>query len=192
MKRISMFLAFALIAAAVPASASDTGFYLGAGIGKPSIDPNDFYPDLGDAIEEDALAFKGYGGFRFFKFLAVEGGYTNLGNSEWVERNVQGSRERAEISVKGWDAYVVGILPVSNSFELYGKLGFMAWDTEIRSYIVTDPHYSDSATGSDTAYGFGAGFWVGPNVTLRAEGEWFKIGDYATVPLYTFNVTYTF
>ena len=44
----------------------------------------------------------------------------------------------------------------------------------------------------NTAFGFGAGFWVGPNVTLRGEGEWFTIGDYGTVGLFSVNVSYTF
>ena len=52
--------------------------------------------------------------------------------------------------------------------------------------------FSESASGTDTAYGIGLGIWVGKNVTLRGEGEWFTIGDFDTVALYSFNVTYTF
>lgn len=192
MKKCLLCLLVILVAASIPASASDTGFYLGAGIGKASVDPLKFYPTLGDNVENDDLGYKVYGGYRFLKFLAVEAGYTNFGNLQFAERNVQGWQEIVDLSVKGWDAFVVGILPVSNVVDIYGKLGIMAWDTTITSTLREEIHYTESSTGTDTAYGIGAGFWVGPNVTLRAEAEWFKIGDYDTVPLYTFNVTYTF
>ena len=191
-KKCVLCLAAVLVIAAVPTSASDTGFYVGAGIGLPSIEPNDFYPTLGDAVEEADFSFKAYGGYRLFKFFAVEAGYIDLGSPQWRERNVQGHQETLEVGVQGWNAFAVGILPVSNAVDLYGKFGFMGWDTKIKSVLLGDVIYSESSSGTDTAYGFGAGIWVGPNVTLRGEGEWFEIGDYGTVALYSVNVSYTF
>ena len=192
MKLSALCLCIILVAASMTASASDTGFYLGAGIGKASVDPLKFYPTLGDYVDNDDTGYKAYGGYRFLKFLAVEAGYTNFGNLQFAERNVQGSQEIADVSVKGWDAFVVGILPIGNVVDIYGKLGIMAWDTTITSTLRGEIHYTESSTGTDTAYGIGAGFWVGPNVTLRGEAGWFKIGDYETVPFYTIDVTYTF
>ena len=192
MKRTVLCLLVVFVAATIPASASDTGFYLGAGIGKPSIDVLDFYPTLGDYVEDDGLSYKAYGGYRIFKFLAFEGGFTNLGNNQYLERNVQGYREKVDISIKGFNAFVVGILPVSNVVDIYGKLGILAWDTDITVTLREEVNFAESSSGTDTAYGIGAGFWVGPNVTLRGEGEWFKIGDYGTVGFYSVNVTYTF
>ncbi len=192
MKRSALCLFVILVAASIPASASDTGFYLGAGIGRSSIDIYKFYPSLGDSLEQDNSAYKAYGGYRFLKFLAVEGGYTDLGSPQGFERNVQEHPERAEVSVKGWDAFAVGILPLGQVVDVFGKIGMMSWDTNITSVQDGEIIYSESTTGNDAAYGIGIGFWVGPNVTLRGEGEWFKIGDYDTVALYTINVTYTF
>ena len=192
MKKSVLCLLVVLVAATVPASASDTGFYLGAGVGRSSIDIYKFYPSLGDSLEQDSSAFKAFGGYRFLKFLAVEAGYANLGSPQGLERNVQEHPERAEVSVKGWDAFAVGILPLGEVVDVFGKIGMMSWDTDITSVQDGEIIYSESATGNDAAYGIGIGFWVGPNVTLRGEGEWFKIGDYDTVALYTINVTYTF
>jgi opacity protein-like surface antigen len=76
--------------------------------------------------------------------------------------------------------------------DIFAKIGMMSWDTKITSVQDGELKYSESATGTDAAYGFGIGFWVGKNVTLRGEGEWFKIGEYDTVSVYTANVTYTF
>jgi opacity protein-like surface antigen len=192
MKNSVLCLAIVFIAATAPASASDTGFYLGAGIGQSAIDIKEFYPSLGDSLEQDSDAFKAYGGYRFLKCIAVEAGYTNLGSPQGLERNVPEHPETAEVSVKGWDAFAVGILPVGNVVDIFGKIGMMSWDTKITSVQDGEVRYSESSTGTDTAYGIGIGFWVGKNVTLRGEGEWFKIGDYQTVALYSFNVTYTF
>ena len=192
MKKTVLCLLVVLVAATIPVSASDTGLYLGAGIGQASYDILDFYPSLGDYVESPTPGYTAYGGYRFLKFIAVEAGYADLGSPQWQERNVQGYQERAEVSVKGWNAFVVGILPVSNVVDIYGKLGILAWDTEITSFLQGEYIYSESSTGTDTVYGIGAGFWVGPNVTLRGEAEWFKIGDYSTVPFYSFKLTYTF
>jgi opacity protein-like surface antigen len=192
MKKSVLCLVVILIAGTAPASASDTGFYLGAGVGRSSIDILEFYPSLGDALYQDNSAFKAYGGYRFLKFIAVEAGYTNLGSPQGLERNVAEHPEKAEVSVKGLNASAVGILPVSRVVDIFGKIGMMSWDTKITSVQDGELKYSESATGTDAAYGFGIGFWVGKNVTLRGEGEWFKIGEYDTVSVYTANVTYTF
>jgi opacity protein-like surface antigen len=192
MKKSALCLAIVLIAVTVPASASDTGFYLGAGIGQSSIDIKEFYPSLGDSLVQGGDAFKAYGGYRFLKFIAVEAGYASLGSPQGLEKNVPEHPERAEVGVKGWDAFAIGILPVSNVVDIFGKIGMMSWDTDIKSVQDGEVVYSESSTGTDTAYGIGIGFWVGQNVTLRAEGEWFTIGDYETVALYSANVTFTF
>ena len=85
MKKSALCLAIVLIAVTVPASASDTGFYLGAGIGQSSIDIKEFYPSLGDSLEQNSDAFKAYGGYRFLKFIAIEAGYTDLGSPQGLE-----------------------------------------------------------------------------------------------------------
>jgi OOP family OmpA-OmpF porin len=192
MKKTVLSLLVVLVAATIPASASDTGFYLGAGLGRSTIDIIEFYPTLGDSLETTNSAYKAYGGYRILKFLALEAGYANLGSPQGLEKNVPEHPERAEVSVKGLDAFVVGILPVSNVVDIFGKLGLMSWDTDVTSVQDGEVIYDESYSGTDTAYGIGIGFWVGKNVTLRAEGEWFKIGDFDTVAVYSANVTYTF
>jgi OOP family OmpA-OmpF porin len=191
-RKCVLSLAAVLITAALPLSAADTGFYVGAGIGLSSLDVYEFYPTLGDAIENGDLAYKAYGGYRFSKFLAVEGSYALLGSPQWQERNVLGNRETAEVSVKGWDAFVVGILPVSKSFDIFAKVGLIAWDTEITSVRIQEVIFSESESGTDPAYGLGFGWWVGTNVTLRLEGEVLTIGDYDDVGQYSVGVSYTF
>ena len=192
MKRSVLCLFVILVAASMTASASDTGFYLGAGVGRSSIDILDFYPTLGESLETTNSGYKAYGGYRFLKFLAVEAGYTNLGSPQGLEKNVPEHPEKATVSIKGLDAFAVGIIPVSQVVDVFAKVGFMSWNTDITSVQDGVVIYDESASGTDAAYGIGIGFWVGPNVALRGEGGWYKIGDYATIALYSINVTYTF
>lgn len=181
-----------VVVATVPASASETGFYLGAGLGPSSMEIKAFYPSLGDSIIQDGTAYKAFGGFRFLKFLAIEAGYTDLGSPQGLERNVQEHPERVEVAVNGWNAFVVGIIPVSNGVDIFGKIGMMSWETDITSVQDNEIYYAESYSGTDTAYGIGAGFWVGMGFAIRGEVEWFKIGDFETVAAYTANVTFTF
>jgi len=192
MKKSVLCLAVILVAATAPASASETGFYLGAGLGPSSIDIKAFYPSLGDSTIQDGTAYKAFGGFRFLKFLAIEAGYADLGSPQGIERNVQEHPERVEVSVKGWDAFAVLIIPVSNGVDIFGKIGMMSWDTNITSVQDNELNYAESFSGTDTAYGIGIGFWVGMGFTIRGEGEWFTIGDFETVAIYTANLIFTF
>ena len=191
-KKSVLYTAAILVVVALPASASDTGFYIGAALGQSNIEITDFYPTLGDSLKQSSDSFKAFAGYRFLPFLAVEAGYANLGSPQGLERNVPEHPEVAEVSIKGWDAFVIGILPVSKNFDIFAKAGLYAWDTDITSVQDSEVIYDESLTGTDTAFGGGLGFWVGKNVTLRAEGEWLKVGEYSTVGFYSVGVTYTF
>lgn len=199
-RKCALSLAAVLITAALPLSAADTGFLVGGGVGRSSIDVESFYPEIGNEgenlgsgyQEQHNSAWKVYGGYRFLRFLAVEASWLSLGSPQIWETTVQEDPERAEVSVEGWDAFVVGILPVSKSFDLFAKVGVIAWDTEITSIQNQEVIFSESRSGSDTAYGFGLGWWVGTHVTLRLEREVFTIGDYDDVTLFSVGVSYTF
>jgi OOP family OmpA-OmpF porin len=193
-------IAAVLMTAALPLAAADTGFLVGGGLGRSTIDIESFYPEIGNEgenlgsgyQEQHNSAWKLYGGYRFLRFVAVEASWFSLGSPQVWETTVQEDPERAEVSVKGFDAFVVGILPVSNSFDIFAKVGLVAWDTDITSVQNQQVIFSESESGTDTAYGFGLGWWVGANVTLRLEGEVFTIGDYDDVALYSVGVSYTF
>jgi len=200
MKNQILSLAALVAMTALPLAAADTGFLVGAGIGRSSIDIKTFYPDIGNQGEnlgpgyqdQHNSAWKVYGGYRFFDFLAVEASWISLGSPQAWETTVHEDPERAEVSVEGYDAFVVGILPVGKSFDIFAKAGFIAWDTEITSVQNQEIIFSESKSGSDAAYGLGLGWWVGTNITLRLEGEVFTIGDYDDVTLVSVGVSYTF
>jgi len=190
MRNILLCLMVILVAAAVPASAIENGFYIGGSIGGSSLEIRDFDDELGDLrFSEGDTAYKLFGGIRFLNFLAVEAGYVDLGDPKDIVGLVEGDPLEVQIGVKGWDAFAVGLLPLG-PVDLFAKVGVVSWDADIRAALddVTD-HDSDS--GTDAVYGLGVALRLG-NVALRAEGEQFDIGDADDVYLFSVGATFTF
>ena len=72
MRKSLLCLMVILVAAAVPASAIENGFYLGGGIGGSSLEVQDVAEEFGAFRFSDGdTAYKLFGGFRFLNFLAV-------------------------------------------------------------------------------------------------------------------------
>lgn len=192
------FLVLVICASALPTWAADTGFLLGVGFGFSPLDVKDFYPSIGYPPEygysgyrqSEGNTWKVFGGYRFLEYVSVEAGFLDFGDVQgWI---IQGDPETVDVSVDGWDVFAVGIIPLGSTFEAFGKIGSMSWDTKITS--VGDGEtvlFSESASGTDVAFGLGIGAKL-KDLTIRAEGEFFKIGDYPDVSLFTLNFTYTF
>jgi len=192
MRKSLLSLAIILVAAAMPASAIENGFYLGGSIGGSSLEIRDFDEELGDLrFSGSGTAYKLFAGFRFLNFLAVEGGYVDLGDPRDV---VGGSGDDAidvEIGLKGWDAFAVGLLPIG-PVDLFAKFGVVSWNADIRARLIpTDVFDTDSESGTDAAYGIGVALRLG-KVALRAEGEQFKIADAEDVYMFSVGATFTF
>jgi outer membrane immunogenic protein len=190
MRKYLLFLAVFLVAAAVPVSAIENGFYIGGSIGGSSLEVRDFDDDFGAFRFSDGdTAYKLFGGFRFLNFLAVEAGYVDLGDPADVIASIEGDELEVQIGVKGWDAFAVGLLPLG-PVDLFAKVGVVSWDADIRAVLneVTD---SDSDSGTDAAYGIGVAIRLG-GVALRAEGEQFDIADAEDVYMFSVGATFTF
>ena len=192
MRKSLLCLSIILVAAAAPASAIENGFYLGGGIGGSSLEIRDFNEELGDLrFSGSGTAYKLFAGFRFLNFLAVEGGYVDLGDPNDV---VGGSGDDAidvKIGLKGWDAFAVGLLPIG-PVDLFAKFGVVSWDADIRARLIpSDVIDTESESGTDAAYGIGVALRLG-KVALRAEGEQFKIADADDVYMFSIGASFTF
>ena len=136
---------------------SESGLYLGAGIGEINVEVSTF--------DESDTAYKIFGGYNFgvvpFLDLAVEASYVDFGNP--------GSGP-VDIDLSGLNAFgLVGFKlgPIG----LFAKAGMIAWDSEIS---IDDVRDDDS--GTDPAYGVGARLQFG-SFAIRAEYELFDISD---------------
>ncbi len=140
-------------------------WYMGGGFGRSD--------DKG--LREDDTGFKVFGGYRASKYLALEGAIVFLG--EFGPANA--------FSKDGLSLEFVGILPIGQRFQLFGKLGLFSW--EIRRSVI---FFDDD--GTDATYGVGfqthfTGRWGG-------RLEWQRFTDVGTddVDLLSVNVIYGF
>jgi len=201
MKRAT-WIAAAIIAAAMAGTAAAQGtrpapqaqpfkpFYIGGGAGWAKLDldtadfPNSGTIDLGGTVgtvafnstrDEDSFGWKAFAGWRFNQYLAIEGGYVDLGRAN-VQYTVPGLTGQADLKVtdSAWTLAAVGSFPVGHNFSVLGKLG-VAWHYTKTSANVSVPGASAGASQSDHRAGFlwglGAAYDFNPNFGVRVEYE---------------------
>lgn len=87
------------------------------------------------------------------------------------------------LEIKGWNVAGIGILPISESFALFGKLGMFKWDLDYKCKTASGTATcgspaNRSASGTDLSYGVGLSYTLTKQVGLRLEWERFKdVGD---------------
>jgi OmpA-OmpF porin, OOP family len=135
------------------AFAGDNGFYVGAnlGIGKPEIDTTNGTDKTSSAVGGALL------GYKFNKYLALEGQYTGIGK---VTDKVNGSAKGDAASLTA-----IGILPLNDEFNLYGKLGVAHTKTTVSSNLAP----MNDATRNAITYGLGSEYNFNKNVGMRLE-----------------------
>ncbi len=164
MLRRSMMTALLLLVGCTAAFAGP--FYVGASVGKENLKSG----DLGASFDASATAYKAFAGYRFLKLFGIEGGYVDFGSPNDTTAGID-----LKIDSTAWDLFAVGVLPLGEHVELFGKAGYFRWDRNARlSGVVTG---SSSATGHDPVYGVGAAFKLGRLLAIRLEYERFDMTD---------------
>ena len=162
--RIGLLTITALALALMTPAALAEGFSVGASIGSSKI-----------KVEESEISFDGsdvgwkvFGKYMFNDNWGIEVGYVDLGNPDDTILDVD-----IDVEANGIDAFLIGSIPTSDSFDLFGKVGYIAWDAEISSPGVP----SESDDGSDFAAGIGGAFHASDKFSILGEWEWFDIED---------------
>jgi OmpA-OmpF porin, OOP family len=155
MRIFSAALLLAAIATSAPAFAADTGFYAGldAGIARAG------NPDPAATSTSNSKAVAGIlGGYQFSKNWGIEGKYTGAGEVDTVNAAGGVANVKADaLSLSG-----VGTLPLSDSFSLYGKLGYASTKTSVSS-----SSGAGGATRSAPTYGLGILYNVNAQIGVR-------------------------
>lgn len=152
--------------------AADTGFYVGGSIGQSNerFDANTFN------VHGDETGYQVAAGFRPLSVFAGELDYVSFGRA-------YGGINYADTD--GVGVFALGFLPIP-VVDLYGRLGVVSWRTDANS-----PALSFHRTGSDVAYGIGAGMNWG-NLGARVEYSRFDVSNASTLDLATVGLTWTF
>lgn len=111
--------------------------------------------------DDKDTAWGALAGYRIARYAAVELSYVNLGTLEADDPAILsfnpvvfGTLHR-ELQTRGPSVSVLGILPLSDNWELYLRAGVLFADLEV-SFVAVD-----SIPGSSTTYGNEAGLWGG-------------------------------
>jgi len=162
------------------ASAAETGFFAGGGIGSAGVDFDD--PVLPEDFDETDFGWKITGGFNFdvgFD-LGVEASYIDLGAPSGDIAGVGVELDTSGFDVMGTAGFDFGPLGV------YGKLGYIFWDTDVS---VDTIDFSDD--GNDLAYGAGVRFNLA-GFEIRGEYEVFDISDIDRIDMFSASILFFF
>jgi hypothetical protein len=148
-----------------------SGIYLGAGVGYSEVSLNKSSVN----ISGGDVSYRFTAGYRFpQKFLpwgmslAIEGDYLDLG-----EVSDQSAGTEFNLEISGFDFYGVGYLPMTRSWDFFGKLGVYAWDGKLSANGVPQPE--NGAT--DWAAGLGFAWRTGKATAVEFELEHFNLLD---------------
>ncbi|GMW05738.1 MAG: outer membrane beta-barrel protein [Gammaproteobacteria bacterium] len=224
-------LLLAMAAAVAPLTAlADIGWYAGVGAGGTRLEEDldvTFSAadcDAGgsscttlasqrlDKFEGTDLGFRVFGGLRVGRFFGIEAGYVDLGEPEdEVSLNVPAYGVAPETDIQlvmtdeidGWEVYGLAGFPLTDTWEVFGKLGVISWDSDFRfknsfsenfpptpGVIPTvEPQTSAvSDDGTDLAGGIGFNYQATEHMILRGEGTWYDIENVEQAWLLGFSV----
>lgn len=190
--RTSVTLAIAALAAvAAPlAVAQDTGWYAGGNIGATRATIDDAriqnrllangFATTSIADDERSAGFKLYGGYRLNRYFAVEGGYFRLGDFGYTATTVPAGTLTGNMKVQGLNLDLVGIVPLGERFEVFGRVGAAYAQTRDRftgtgAVIVTNPNPRKNDT--NLKLGVGMGYRFSDTLAMRIEAERYRIND---------------
>ncbi|WP_167855009.1 outer membrane beta-barrel protein [Mangrovimicrobium sediminis] len=173
---------FGAVASGSAGVAADTGFYAGGSVGSSYLEAK----NGSFKLDGDDLGYKGFVGFQLLSLLAVEAGYVNFGEVNDKSNGIPG-----EVAVDGWDAFVVGNLPLG-PLNVFAKGGMIAYEAELKAAVdELENRYKDNASDQDLAFGLGASIELG-DLAVRAEYEYFDASDLDNLSLFSVGLVYQF
>ncbi|AQQ01184.1 outer membrane beta-barrel protein [Pseudoalteromonas sp. SG45-5] len=139
--------------------------YTGIGYGQYSFEFED--SDNDTDFDDDAQMLKGYVGTQFNEYLSLELAYQNFDEVSDID-------SKAEIDGVSLAARLG--LPLSESFTVYAKGGWLEWDADYTQELPIGS-ISTSTDGGDAFYGAGIEYALTTNVQFRLEYERYKLDD---------------
>jgi len=171
MRKVLLVGLLLMLAAVVFPSTARAEFIFGAGAGTNTV-------NLDEDFDESDLGWKVFAGFRFARFFGIEAQYVDFGNPE---------NDDISVELNHAAAFAVGVIPIGEHFEIYGKGGYGQWRVEVDNNSTGDFFEDDDW---DIAYGGGLAFIIGEHVGIRLEYERFEIEDADTIAMASVGVDF--
>ena len=172
------------------AAAQDSGWYVGANIGqsRSRIAADQITANLmgagfatsGFSTHERDTGYKIYGGYEFNRYLAIEGGYFNLGQFKFQADTLPEGTLDGSLKAQGENLDLVLSLPFTRKFSAFARAGIT--ESQVKDAFsgtgelgVVNPGSSKNAVN----YKFGGGLQYAFTrcVAVRAEVERYRISD---------------
>jgi hypothetical protein len=183
-RRSLQYLILIAIAATVllPSSllATSNGFYVSWKFGSTDADA-----DIGDTFDqvldgdEDSEAYEL--GYRFTRFWAVQAAYHDFGSIEgFLDPCPEGAEVCPEVlfpiagDTKAYSLTIVPQLPLGNRLSIFGKVGLVAWETEVEAASGAE-ELVDDFDDEDLIFGVGVRFKLFGS--FEVFGEWESIAS---------------
>ena len=195
MKHIQPFRLLGLTAALLLASsqgawAQTDGWYGGVNAGRTAATIDDARISntlrangfTSSAIQNDdrSNGFKVFGGYQLNRNFAIEGGYFDLGKFGYTATTVPQGTLTGDIKLKGLNLDVVGLLPLSDRFSAFGRVGLnyaQARDTFRGTGAVTVRNPNPSVRDTNLKLGAGLQYAVTDALSVRGEIERYRVND---------------
>jgi OOP family OmpA-OmpF porin len=172
MKLILAAVATTLLAASPAMAADDGGFYAGASLGIFNVDESNF--------SESDTGYKLFGGWMFNQFIGGDVEYIDGGTVREGDFGIDSTG--VNLSLKGnW--------PVTEQFDVFGKVGYYFWDADLD--FEGNSGQEANSSGSDLSWGIGAGYDFTDNFGVVAEWQWFQIEE-ADADMWSAGVVWKF
>lgn len=203
-----------ILAIVSSACLAQQGFYVGGSLGMSTAEydtaeANAFLASegighTGVRADEQDTAWKAYIGYRFNRNFAVEGGVVQLGDISARATVVSfngvpvppGSITDTFTAELGFHASALGILPINERMDVFGRLGLYSVKVE-ETIVVSGAGGTGVLFGSenstDILFGVGLQYAFTPNLGARVEWERFTdiVGD-GDVDMISLGITYRF
>lgn len=146
-------------ALALSSSLSFADAYVGISAGKTDIDIAAF---------DDGSSIAIMGGYKVNKNFAVELSYIDLGDFE------DDVAPKWTIELDGFNFAAIGIIPVSEKIDIFGKVGMFMWDVSLKESGFGE---LDDDDGTDISLGLGMSLNITEQFGIVAEYQKFDLDD---------------
>jgi OOP family OmpA-OmpF porin len=165
--------------------ATNSGLYIGASVGQSE------FQDIGELeracttagavckSDDSDTGFKALLGYQLGDYVALEGGYVNLGTLEaGVDAPVTAV---ATFEVQGGFLSVVPQVPIGDIGAIYGRFGLTVGDAKLTAQVPSEGFdESDSGTVAGVSFGVGGAINMGLT-TIRVEWERYSFDEAFTI-----------
>ena len=200
MKRVLATLIAPALAAGT-AHAAEPGFYFGGSVGQTTTKASATaafdngaggFVDNTFHFDKQETGYKAFVGYNFLSWLGVEGGYVDFGSPSDGQNFALG-RVDGEVNSTGWEAFVVGTLPIG-PVDLFVKAGGIESSIDLKIKVHDDflnqtVHNSESESNEMFAYGAGAAINLG-KFAIRVEAEGYDVSKLDDLYMISLGATY--